>query len=294
MITRQQLIDELKVIGLKVGDIVNVKVSLRSIGEIDGGVNALIEAILDAIGPSGTLICDSFIAAHYTMFRWLYRNSVSLPSTSSYAGAFVNAMINHPLAERSSHPIQAFTAIGYYAKKLTSEFTKDSKPYGFLEVIAGLGGKNLRIGDKVVGVGTTHIAICNLGLCQKYIPGGVYYLDNGKKRYYSHFWASGCNVGFNKLMPYYYEGGAVFGEGRIGEASALLTSMKATLVIESDLLKRQPDAFFCNNPSCVSCSFTWKHSHYSFADCIKANLKRRRYKRMLYACFVQFFGRWHK
>jgi aminoglycoside N3'-acetyltransferase len=294
MIAKQQLINELRGLGLRKGDIINAKVSLKAIGTIDGGANTLIDSILDVIGPSGTLICDSFISTHYSAFRWFYRNSFSLPSTLSYAGAFVNAMIKHPQAQRSTHPIQAFTAIGYYATQLTAQFTKESKPYGFLKDISKLNGKNLRIGDKVIGVGTTHIAICDLGFSQKYIPGGVFYIDNGKKKYYKHFWASGCNIGFNKLMPYYYDGGAVLGEGKIGEAFALLTSMKRTLSIEMELFEREPDAYFCNNPACVSCSFTWKHSHYSFFCCIKANLKERRFKRLLYACCVQLFGSWHK
>ena len=62
MLTKNDLIYDLEKLGLVRGDILNVKVSLRSIGEIDGGVNTLIDALLDIVGPEGTLVTDSFVS----------------------------------------------------------------------------------------------------------------------------------------------------------------------------------------------------------------------------------------
>lgn len=295
MYTKEELVNQLKEIGLKNGNIVNVKVSLKSIGKIDGGAETLIDAILDVIGEDGTLVCDSFNPVVSAYLRFFKKKNVVDRYSKSYAGAFVNAVIKHRNSFRSNHPIQAFSAIGKQAQYLTENFNKNSKPYGFLEDIAKMGAVNLRIGDKVIGVGTTHIAIVNKGFEQKDLPCGVYYRDdNGKIKFYRHHWASGCNTGFNKLFHYYEEGDAIIKKGVIGDTSALLTNMGRTLQIEEDLFDRDPTAFFCDDPSCISCSFNWKHSKYSFFTCFMGNLRKKNYKRASYALCVKLFGVWHK
>lgn len=295
MITKSELVSQLRELGLKEGMICNVKVSLKSIGKIDGGAETVIDAILDVIGKDGTLVCDSFNSCFSSYFRLFNRSKVVDRNTKSYAGAFVNAVIKHPLSYRSKHPIQAFSAIGKYAEKLTHNFNENSKPYEFLERISDMGAVNLRIGNKVIGVGTTHVAICNLGFQQKYLPMGIYYRnEQGKLKYFDHSWASGCNVGFNKLSKYYESGNAIIGKGKIGDAEAVLSSMKKTLEIEIDLFKKDPTAFFCKDPGCVSCSFNWKHSEFSLTRCVLENVKRRDFKRALFAIVESLFGTWHK
>ncbi len=294
MIDKSSLSKDLVAIGLKSGDIVNVKVSLKSIGKIDGGVNALIEAILEVIGPEGTLVCDSFNPCVSSYSRWFHKKEPVGRYSKSYAGAFVNAVVSYPTSYRSSHPVQAFSAIGKYAKELTEAHTKDSKPFSFLETMAARGGKNLRVGDKVVGVGTTHIPICRLGFKQKYLPSGLYYRDEaGSIKWYNHYWANGCHEGFNKLIPNYEGIGAVLGEGLIGNAESKLTDMKTTLEYEFKLLKEDNSAFFCGDPGCLSCSFTWAHSKYSFWDCFKTNIKRKDYRKAIGAVCIALFGTWH-
>lgn len=294
---KKQLVQELINIGIEKGDILNVKISIKSIGEVEGGVNTIIDSLLETVGSEGTIVCDSFISPFYSVFKCFKRNCVSDRYTSSYAGAFANVMINRPDAFRSSHPIQAFTAIGKDAETLTESFRGDSVPYGFLRQIADMGGKNLRIGDvnKVVGVGTTHVAICELGFWQLCVPRGIYYIDeHGNKRFFQRYWANGCPKGFNKLMHYYYEGGAVIKKGKVGNASALLTSMSKTLEIEKLLFKQNPAAFLCGDDACLNCSFAWEFSTGTLYQCIKSNLKKGSYKRAFEALILRVFGTKHK
>lgn len=295
MYTREDLVVQLQQLGLKKGDLVNVKVSLKSIGKIDGGPNTLIAAILDVIGEDGTLVCESFNPVVSAYLRFFKKKNIVSRYSKSYAGAFVNAVVKYEGSYRSNHPIQAFSAIGKNAKQLTEYFTKDSEPYGFLKEMAELGAKNLRIGNNVVGVGTTHIAIIEMGYEQKDLPCGVYYKDeNGKIRFFRHTWASGCPKAYKMLEPFYEELGGVMSKGTIGNADALITNMKRTLDIELQLFKENGDLVFCGDPSCISCSFNWRHSKYSFSDCVKANIQKRNFKHLLYAVLVQLFGIWHK
>jgi aminoglycoside 3-N-acetyltransferase len=54
--TRRQLAAELGALGLAAGDTVMVHAGLRSVGPMLGGPNSLIDAILDATAPGGTLL----------------------------------------------------------------------------------------------------------------------------------------------------------------------------------------------------------------------------------------------
>lgn len=295
MLTKNDLVTQLINLGLKEGAIANVKVSLKSIGQIEGGAKTLVEAILEVIGEDGTLVCDSFNPEIYSFQRFFKKKNIVSRYSKSYAGAFVNAVVNYPGSYRSNHPLQAFSSIGKHAKELTESFTKDSTPYGFLKQIASMGAVNLRIGNKVVGVGTTHIAIIDMGFEQKNLSSGAYYRDvDGKVKFYRNHWASGCNTGFNTLFHHYEEGDAIISNGRIGEANALITNMQKTLDIERELFRKDSTAFFCDDPGCISCSFNWKHSKYTFWNCFSTNIKKRQYGKAAYALMTQLFGVWNK
>lgn len=56
MHTRQELVQGLRGIGLRSGDLVMVHSSMRSVGPILGGPNEMIEALLESVGPSGTVM----------------------------------------------------------------------------------------------------------------------------------------------------------------------------------------------------------------------------------------------
>ena len=56
MITRSRLVADFTTLGLKKGNIVMVHASLRSVGTVLGGPDALIDALLTAVGSGGTVM----------------------------------------------------------------------------------------------------------------------------------------------------------------------------------------------------------------------------------------------
>lgn len=292
MIDKNSLKSDLIALGIKQGDLIHLKVSMKSIGIIEGGAKTLIDALLEVVGVTGTIVCDSFVESEISYLRY-FKKKISKNSLS-YAGAFVNAMINYPGVYRSSHPIQAFCAIGSMAKELTENFTINSLPYEFLEVMAKKGAKNLKIGpeNKVVGVGTTHIAICRLGYWQKQLPKGIYYYDhNNKLKWFRQSWADGCKKGFISLNPYYHSNNCVISQGKLGETQATITDMGKTLDMEMKLFKENKTAFMCNEKDCVYCSFTWENSKFTFKECFIDNIRKKQYKKALQAIAIEIMGK---
>jgi len=259
--TKDDLIKDLKKLGVKSGDLLHLKVSMRSIGKVDGGAKTLLDALLEVVGHEGTLISDAFVSVFALPLTDEQKEQIADDHTPSYAGAFANEMIKHPDMFRSKHPIQKFAAIGKMAQELCEAHTPESGGYELLEKMCELDAVNLTIGKKVAGVGTTHVAIDLLGLKRKLPNVGTMYKDHdGDIKLAKVNWNGGCAHGFPKFIPLYHERGAVIGYDKIGEANGLYTSMKKTLEIEMDVLKENPQFFLCDDKACYSCQMTWDHS----------------------------------
>jgi len=270
-------------LGIKKGDNLNLKISLKSIGHVEGGASTVVNALLDVIGREGTIVAESFVNSFYFP-RLMGEKALVTQKTTSYAGAIANEMLKRADSYRSTHPIQKFVAIGKYAKYLTERHTPNSMPYNVLKELSELNGKNLRVGglDKVVGVGTTHVAITSLGLRERRIKSGVKYInEKGEMKVFMLNWAGGCAKGFNNLMNIYKENGCIISEGLIGNAPSMITDMKKTLECEIELFSKNPKAFLCDDPCCVNCRMSWDFSEKKLMVFISNCIKEKKYKNLI-------------
>lgn len=255
-----RIVQDLTSVGLKKGDLVNVKASLKSIGFVEGGIKTLLDALLEVVGEEGTIVTESFVKT-YRSKKEAKKNIVT-QNTPSYAGALANEILKHPRVFRSTHPVQKFAAVGAKAQALMKNHTADSRPYDVLREMIFSGGKNIRIGglDKVVGVGTTHVAVDYLKLQQKRAPSYVYFYQDKTLRCFRPDWVNGCEKLFNNLIELFDKKGVISGRGKVGNADSILTEMKQTYDIEVDLIKNNLDNFRCDDPSCIFCNVGWKHT----------------------------------
>ncbi|MBI9030859.1 AAC(3) family N-acetyltransferase [bacterium] len=292
VITKDELIKEIREAGIQEGDILNLMVSLKSIGWVQGGAGTVIEAFLDVIGPNGTIVTDSFVPVK--SLRYLKKHTcLSDDRTPSYAGALANAILQFPQVKRSKHPIQKFATIGKHATEFTENHTAESYAYDVLKKMCSLRAKKVRIYSPSDGVsiGTTHVAIGLLGFQQKRLKYGVHYQvgDNPKKLFLVN-WAGGCSAGFNKLLPDYEKNGAVLYKGKVGQANIIVSDMKKTLEWEVAQGKKNPQFFFCDNPACVDCRLTWKFSKGNLLKVMWENIKLKKFDQAIHALIVYFRG----
>lgn len=295
--TKQDLKRDLNDIGVRKGDLLHIKVSMKALGTVEGGAGTLLDAILEILGEEGTLVSDAFIKAFPLPLNKEDGSFIPDDNTPSYAGAFANTMIKHPDSYRSKHPIQKFSAIGAKAKQLCDNHTDNSGGYDLLEEMANLNAINLTIGGKVVGVGTTHVAIDKLGFKRKEINKGVNYkTNNGDIKLCKIDWSGGCGRGFPNFYPLYREQGGIISEGKIGDADSVLTSMQRTLEIEINKLKEDPTFFFCDDPACYSCRISWEHSDKRFLkfyfNWLRKNFRGLSFKR-LYNLYKSLYKQTH-
>lgn len=258
--SKEKIVDDLKKLGIKSGDLLNLKVSLRSVGKMEDGADTLISALLDVVGMEGTIVTESFVNSYPISYLKRHKQ-FSDNNSGSYAGALANAMVKYPGSYRSKHPIQKFCAIGKLAEELTQKHTANDYAYDVLKRMTEMGGKNLKVGPdgKVVGVGTTHVAIGILGFKQNYPSEGIYYLDdNGNEVLFRRDWSGGCEVGFGKFTSLYQKNDGIINRGIIGNAETMLTDMKKTLELELEILSKDPSFFMCGK--CQNCKYSWEFS----------------------------------
>lgn len=126
--TRSQLAAELRKLGVQPGDILEVHAGLRSVGEVVVGADAIVVALLDAVGPKGTLVVvatwDSPISE---MAEWtpdvqaLYRAEAPAfdPARSPITrdnGWIAERIRTWPGALRGHHPEMGVVALGARAQ----------------------------------------------------------------------------------------------------------------------------------------------------------------------------------
>ncbi|MGD9494248.1 MAG: AAC(3) family N-acetyltransferase [Bacteroidales bacterium] len=291
VLKKQDLINDLNKLGLQKGDIVNVKASLKSIGFINGGANTLVEALIDVVGNEGAILTESFIKM--LPIKKLNKNNsnhFANKNSDSYAGALTNAILKHPNVIVGNHPTHRYAAIGEKIALIVQSHTVEDDPYLVLERIAEAGAKNLRIGskEKVVGVGTTHIAINKTKLRQKRPRVGIYYKDGDEIKLFENWWATGCEKGFNKMISLFNETDAIIKDGKIGNAEALLTSMKRTLEIEYNAITSNPTIMLCDDPACAKCRIAWEFIKGNSLSCVFANIKKLNLKGTISAVYYIF------
>jgi aminoglycoside 3-N-acetyltransferase len=139
-ITRTDLVAGLRCLGLAPGDLVQVHASLSAFGHVAGGADAVVDALLEAVGPTGTVMMPTFNHGAADLF--------DLRTTPSINGAVTEALRGRPLAHRSLHPTHSLAAIGPLAELLTRDHLAAgtfglTSPLGRL---AALGGKILLLG----------------------------------------------------------------------------------------------------------------------------------------------------
>ena len=72
-ISKERLVHDLQALGVRPGDLLNVKASMRSMGYVIGGPRTLIEALCEVIGPEGTIVAEAFVNVYPLPLRNLNR-----------------------------------------------------------------------------------------------------------------------------------------------------------------------------------------------------------------------------
>ncbi|TNJ61999.1 AAC(3) family N-acetyltransferase [Paenibacillus hemerocallicola] len=251
MTNKRDMLASLELMDIRQGDIVLVHSSLTSIGYVEGGAGAVVDALLEAVGPEGTIVMS-------TLTGWSEPFDEAL--TPSAVGKISETFRQRVDARRSLHPVHSVAAVGKHAEWITSGHERcdtgcgPETPYF---KIKDMGGKVMLLGvdmDRNTIMHALEEAIDARYLRTVTIPAPTYIAGYGHKSFTLNKFPPG-HRDFLRLTPVLRERDALV-EGRIGNAAVLVMDVRAVFDIGLELLRDDPLFFICSNPNCNSCHWS--------------------------------------
>lgn len=236
--TRDSLAHDFRALGLAPGDVVLVHSSLRSLGWVCGGAVAVVQALLDALGPGGTLVVPTQTMGNSDPKDWsrppvpeswwpIIRDTMPAfdPGITRAEGLGVipETVRTWPGAVRSNHPQASFAALGEAARELMAEHRLESH-LGEASPLAALeraGAKVLLLGVGFDSCTAFHLAEYRMAN-PKLTEFGCAMLDDQGNRVWRTYTDVATNSDrFGELGESYLGTGTVT-TGQVGEAACHL------------------------------------------------------------------------
>lgn len=123
MYSHKNLQEGFQQIPLTPSRVIMVHSSFKSLGKVDGGAETVIDALLDWVGPDGTILFPNF-----NFQSWTENHYFDVLETPSQMGIIGELARLRPGAVRSPHPIYSFAVLGKLKKEWES--CNDSEAYG--------------------------------------------------------------------------------------------------------------------------------------------------------------------
>jgi aminoglycoside 3-N-acetyltransferase len=253
--SRQDLVEGFSTF-LDTGDAVIVHSSLRSLGWVEGGAGTVIDALLDAIGPTGNLMLPTF---NYT--EPLPTPFFDPHTTACRTGLIPETGRQRADALRSWHPTHSVAVIGPRAEALTTAHL-EVPAFGIGSPIDRLmvpGGKILLIGVGQTSNSALHVVEEHARRPKNWpfgeLPLVRIRLANGNLIEHRLDPSPSCSHGFEAAEAPLRATGAIR-DVRVAHARCQLIDGAVFRDAILRHLQKHPDALLCDRPGCARCCDT--------------------------------------
>jgi aminoglycoside 3-N-acetyltransferase len=246
-----EIVRGLRALGLARGDVVLVHSSLSSLGYVEGGAEAVIEALLEAVGSQGTVVVptltgsEALDADHPPIY--------DPDETPCWTGRIPETFRQRSDAIRSLHPTHSVAAVGARACELTVGHEHSltpcgpNSPYGR---IARANGRILLLGvDHEVNT-TFHLVEETVGVPYHMQPGLVAakVIERGEARtIHLMIHRYGSPRVFGRLESALRERG-IQRDGQIGQAHVRLIDAGRMVELACQALRQDPGILLASRP----------------------------------------------
>ena len=243
-LTKDDLVKDLRRLGIKNGEVLLVHSAMSSLGApVEGGYDAVIDALLEAAGDAGTLLFPALSYASVTRTAPQF----SLKDTPVCVGKLPEAFRKRPGVLRSLHPTHSVCATGALAAEMTSRHGEDTTPVGPhspFRLLPDFGGRILMLGcglrsntfmhgvEEVVGVPYV--------FSSKPIEYEILTEDGVRRVTHTRHGFDGIEQRYDRVLDILEEGEYVFGY----VASAPCYVLDTRLLMEKAVRKMQEDPFY--------------------------------------------------
>ncbi|MGD8603466.1 MAG: AAC(3) family N-acetyltransferase [Anaerolineales bacterium] len=123
MYNQQQLVEGFSTIPLTSSRVIMVHSSYKALGGVEGGAETVVDALLETVGPEGTVIFPTF-----NFNAWSETHYFDIIETISHMGIIGERARLRPEARRTPHPMYSFAALGKHRHDFAA--CEDVEAYG--------------------------------------------------------------------------------------------------------------------------------------------------------------------
>ena len=124
MTDKHILVEQLKALGVKPGMNLLTHSALRRLGPVAGGADTVIDALLEVLGPEGTLMMSA-VSGNVNPTQPVFH----VRHTPATVGTLVNVFMDRPGVVRSLHPVHSIAAFGPRAEFFTAGHLEARTPW---------------------------------------------------------------------------------------------------------------------------------------------------------------------
>lgn len=245
-VTRNDITAALRSLGVQPGDLLLAHTSLKRFGHVEGGASAVVQALIDAVSPTGSAFVPTF-------------NYGTLPynptTTLSLTGAVTEAFWRRPGAIRSNHPTHAVAGFGPDAEAILRNH-ENAHPFGRASPLWRLWERDAW----VLLAGCDHRSNSMIHVAEEAM--NVPYLQRtrialvlrGNEVSEVSVRRPGCSSGFNAVDDPLRRAGKIR-ETTVGGATLMLMRSSDVVATASELLRRDGTALLCDATNCERCAW---------------------------------------
>lgn len=266
---KAQVTQAIHAAGIRPGDLVMVHSSLSSFGRVPGGPDTVIDAILDAVGPTGTVLFPTFTRPYIYFDGEVAKGQAYRPydpddHTQIWTGSIPKAFVKRAGVIRSAHPSHSVAGVGPLAAKCLTEHLESDPPTNRRSPFGKLldhNGKILYLGCGLAPSTFLHLiedelnlsylgnALCAVKgakgqtrtvLIPKHLPGHRDFYVND---------ASNC-----KFFKQAIAAGLPIREVSFGMSQVQMIDANEFYEVGMKVTRRDPNIFLCDNPKCLFCA----------------------------------------
>jgi aminoglycoside 3-N-acetyltransferase len=250
-VAQEVVLEQLRALGVQPGSVLLVHTSFSNVGPLDGGPDALIDALIETVGPEGTVVMPSWTADDDDPF-----DPDSTP-VRGHLGVVADTFWRRTGVLRGHHAF-AVAATGPHASYITSApfvLPPHAQDSGVARVHE-LDGWVLLLGVDHDSNTTIHLAELMAGV-PYWQANYVTVLEDGRPMHIFYGENDSCCLGFNQVGEW-LRVRDLQREGPVGHAHAMLVPSHDVVDTVLDELKEDPCRFLHPRGSgCDECDESW-------------------------------------